>query len=82
MGWTQIARDSAEESESGHSRARISGLSPTLRYCGLFDSQGTMKTLTLSTDLPQWVLELAEFVLVSIALLFGREVYSDIKKQD
>jgi len=41
-----------------------------------------MKTLTLSTDLPQWVLELAEFVLVSIALLFRREVYSDIKKQD
>ena len=81
MGWTQIARDSAEESESGHSRARISGLSPTLRYCGLFDSQGTMKTLTLSTDLPQWALELAEFVLVILAWIVGREIYSSILPQ-
>ena len=81
MGWTQIARDSAEESESGHSRARISGLSPTLRYCGLFDSRGTMKTLTLSTDIPQWVLELAEFVLVILAWIVGREIYSSILPQ-
>jgi len=40
-----------------------------------------MKTLTLSTDLPQWVLELAEFVLVALAELFGREVHSSIIPQ-
>jgi len=40
-----------------------------------------MKTLTLSTDLPQWVLELAEFVLVILARIVGREIYSSIIPQ-
>jgi len=40
-----------------------------------------MKTLTLSTDLPQWVLELAEFALVILAWIVGREIYSSIVKQ-
>ena len=41
-----------------------------------------MKTLTLSTDLPQWVLEFTELILVIIALVMGDEVYSSIVKQD
>ena len=40
-----------------------------------------MKTLILSTDLPQWVLELAEFVLVALAWLVGREIYASILPQ-
>ena len=40
-----------------------------------------MKTLTLSTDLPQWVLELAEFALVILAWIVVREIYSSIVKQ-
>jgi len=40
-----------------------------------------MKTLTLSTDLPQWVLELAEFALVILAWIVGREIYSSIIPQ-
>jgi len=40
-----------------------------------------MKTLTLSTDLPQWALELAEFVLVILAWIVGREIYSSILPQ-
>ena len=40
-----------------------------------------MKTLTLSTDLPQWVLELAEFALVILAWIVGREIYSSIISQ-
>ena len=40
-----------------------------------------MKTLTLSTDLPQWILELAEFVIVTLAWIVGREIYSSILPQ-
>ena len=40
-----------------------------------------MKTLTLSTDLPQWVLELAELVLATLAWIAGREIYSSILPQ-
>ena len=40
-----------------------------------------MKTLTLSTDLPQWVLEVIEFVLVVLAQLFDCEVHSSIIPQ-
>ena len=40
-----------------------------------------MKTLTLSTNLPQWILELAEFVLVTLARIAGREIYASILPQ-
>ena len=41
-----------------------------------------MKTLMLSTDLPQWILELAEFAIVILAWIAGREIYSSIVKQN
>ena len=41
-----------------------------------------MKTLTLSTDLPEWLLELVEFALVTLAWIVEREIYSSIVKQD